>query len=96
MQVNKKLSWIISFALLILVIMAASASAETLSLWYGDIKKGDITARTNSLKGKDVAIEEVISALGLARTGNLQGIVVVIDGKKMEFWNNSSVVRVNG
>lgn len=96
LQVNKKLSWIISFALLILVIMAASASAETLSLWYGDIKKGDITARTNSLKGKDVAIEEVISALGLARTGNLQGIVVVIDGKKMEFWNNSSVVRVNG
>ena len=76
--------------------MAASASAETLSLWYGDIKKGDISARTNSLKGKDVAIEEVISALGLARTGNLQGIVVVIDGKKMEFWNNSSVVRVNG
>ncbi|MGE4446376.1 MAG: N-acetylmuramoyl-L-alanine amidase, partial [Synergistaceae bacterium] len=76
--------------------MAASASAETLSLWYGDIKKGDISARTNSLKGKDVAIEEVISALGLARTGNLQGIVVVMDGKKMEFWNNSSVVRVDG
>lgn len=76
--------------------MAASAYAETLSLWYGDIKKGDISARTNSLKGKDVAVEEVISALGLSRTGNLQGIVVVIDGKKMEFWNNSSVVRVDG
>lgn len=76
--------------------MAASAYAETLSLWYGDIKKGDISARANSLKGKDVAVEEVISALGLSRTGNLQGIVVVIDGKKMEFWNNSSVVRVDG
>ena len=96
LQVNRKISGIVCFALLIWVIMAASASAETLSLWYGDIKKGDISARTNSLKGKDVAIEEVISALGLARTGNLQGIVVVIDGKKMEFWNNSSVVRVNG
>ena len=96
LQVNRKISGILCFALLIWVIMAASASAETLSLWYGDIKKGDISARTNSLKGKDVAIEEVISALGLARTGNLQGIVVVIDGKKMEFWNNSSVVRVNG
>ena len=96
LQVNRKISGIVCFALLIWVIMAVSASAETLSLWYGDIKKGDISARTNSLKGKDVAIEEVISALGLARTGNLQGIVVVIDGKKMEFWNNSSVVRVNG
>lgn len=96
LQVNKKLSRILSFALLLVVIMAASAYAETLSLWYGDIKKGDISARTNSLKGKDVAVEEVISALGLSRTGNLQGIVVVIDGKKMEFWNNSSVVRVDG
>ena len=93
---NKKLSGILSLALLLVVIMAASAYAETLSLWYGDIKKGDISARTNSLKGKDVAVEEVISALGLSRTGNLQGIVVVIDGKKMEFWNNSSVVRVDG
>ena len=96
LQVNKKLSGILSLALLLVVIMAASAYAETLSLWYGDIKKGDISARTNSLKGKDVAVEEVISALGLSRTGNLQGIVVVIDGKKMEFWNNSSVVRVDG
>ena len=96
LQVNKKLSRILSFALLLVVITAASACAETLSLWYGDIKKGDISARANSLKGKDVAVEEVISALGLSRTGNLQGIVVVIDGKKMEFWNNSSVVRVDG
>lgn len=79
-----------------MVITALSASAETLSLWYGDIKKGDISVRTNALKGRDVAIEEVITALGLARTGNLQGVVVVIDGKKLEFWNNSSVVRLNG
>lgn len=76
--------------------MGTAASAETLSLWYGDIKKGDISARTNQLKGRDVAVEEVISSLGLSRTGNLQGLVVTIDGKKMEFWNNSSVVRVNG
>ena len=86
----------LSFALLFIFITALSASAETLSLWYGDIKKGDIAVRTNALKGKDVAIEEVITALGLARTGNLQGVVVVIDGKKLEFWNNSSVVRLNG
>lgn len=86
----------LAIALFIAAMAAGAACAENLSLWYGDIKKGDISARTNALKGKDVAIEEVISALGLARSGNLQGIVVVIDGKKMEFWNNSSVVRVNG
>lgn len=96
MQVNKKALRMLYFALLFIFITALSASAETLSLWYGDIKKGDISVRTNGLKGKDVAIEEVITALGLARTGNLQGVVVVIDGKKLEFWNNSSVVRLNG
>lgn len=96
LRVNKKISAILAIALFIAALAAGAACAESLSLWYGDIKKGDISARTNSLKGKDVAIEEVISALGLVRSGNLQGIVVVIDGKKMEFWNNSSVVRVNG
>lgn len=92
---NKKIIRALSIVLLLLL-MGTAASAETLSLWYGDIKKGDISARTNQLKGRDVAVEEVISSLGLSRTGNLQGIVVTIDGKKMEFWNNSSVVRVNG
>lgn len=96
LRVNKKISTMLAIALFIAAMAAGAACAENLSLWYGDIKKGDISARTNALKGKDVAIEEVISALGLARSGNLQGIVVVIDGKKMEFWNNSSVVRVNG
>ncbi len=93
---SKRISGILAIALLIAVIAAGSAYADTLSLWYRDIRKGDISARDNSLKSKDVAVEEIISALGLARTGNLQGIVVVISGKKMEFWNNSSVVRVNG
>lgn len=95
LQVNKKIIRALSIVLLLLL-MGTAASAETLSLWYGDIKKGDISVRTNQLKGRDVAVEEVISSLGLSRTGNLQGIVVTIDGKKMEFWNNSSVVRVNG
>lgn len=96
LQVNKKIIRALSIVLLLLLLMGTAASAETLSLWYGDIKKGDISARTNQLKGRDVAVEEVISSLGLSRTGNLQGLVVTIDGKKMEFWNNSSVVRVNG
>ncbi len=96
LQVNKKLSGIMAIVFVLLLLVSTTASAETLSLWYGEIKKGDISARQNSLKGMDVAIEEIISSLGLARTGNLQGIIVVLDNKKMEFWNNSSVVRVSG
>lgn len=96
MRENRTIAPIIALAFFLVMLLAVSASADTLSLWYGDIRKGNISARSNALKGKDVAVEEVISALGLARTGNLQGIVVVIDGKKMEFWNNSGVVRVDG
>jgi len=97
LRVNrKKISVISLFALIALFFIADASSAETLSLWYGEIKKGDISARVNPIKGTDVAIEEIISSLGFARTGNMQGIVVVFDNKKLEFWNNSSVVRVSG
>lgn len=96
LQANKRIALILTIVSLLLLLISTAASAETLSLWYGEIKKGEISARKNSLKGMDVAVEEVIASLGLARSGNLQGILVVFDGKKMEFWNNSSVVRVNG
>lgn len=95
-QGNKKIIKILLLVSAALFLTVSAAFADTLALMYGDVKKGDISARKNSLKGTDVAIEEVVSSLGLARTGNLQGIVVVLDGKKMEFWSNSSVVRVAG
>jgi len=96
LRVNKKIVKALFAALVISLLFAAAAFADVLSLWNGDIKKGDITSRKNEHGGTDVAIEEVISALGLARSSVQQGIVVVYDGKKMEFWNNSCVVRVNG
>lgn len=95
-QANKKKAAVLIIALIVVAAFASLAFADTLSLWYGETKKGDIASRKNSLGGTDVAIEEVISSLGLARTANLQAIVVLLDGKKMEFWNASSVVRVNG
>ncbi len=79
-----------------MVMLASASSADTLSLWYGEMKKGDVTSRNNSSGGVDVAVEEVISSLGFARTSNPQAIVVLFDGKKMEFWSASSAVRVNG
>ena len=96
LQANKKRVGILILAFMLVFTFASLAFADTLSLWYGETKKGDISSRKNSLGGTDVAIEEVISSLGLARTANLQAIVVLLDGKKMEFWNASSVVRVNG
>ncbi|MDO5562877.1 MAG: N-acetylmuramoyl-L-alanine amidase [Synergistaceae bacterium] len=95
MQGNKK--WIcLMLAAAAIMIFAAVAIADTLPLYYGEVKKGDVTSRKNPSGGTDVAIEEVISSLGLARTGNQQAIVVMLDGKKMEFWSGSSAVRSAG
>lgn len=96
LQADKKILKVLLFAVAVLFVMTAAASAESLSLWYGDIKKGDIASRKNEHGGTDVAVEEVVSALGLARSSVREGIVVVYGGKKMEFWNNSGIVRVNG
>ena len=79
-----------------LLLFVTAACADTMPLYYGEIKKGDISSRKNQLGGTDVAIEEVVSALGLARTGSQQAIVVMLDGKKMEFWSGSSAVRSAG
>lgn len=99
MPVNKKITKIIILSLLsftLISFFASFAFADTLPLFAGDIKKGDVACRKNSVGGVDVAAEEVMSALGLSRSANLQGLVVVMDGKKMEFWNGSAVVRASG
>ncbi|MEG1642151.1 MAG: N-acetylmuramoyl-L-alanine amidase [Synergistaceae bacterium] len=86
----------ILLVLTLLIITASVAQAQTTPLFYGEVPKGDITSRKNSLGTTDIAIEEVMNALGLVRTGNLQGIVITLGDKKMEFWNGSSVVRSAG
>lgn len=96
LQANKKLFRLIVFSLFILIVSTVSASAETKQLYHGDLKKGDISSRKNAHGGTDVAIEEVMSALGLARSANPQAIVVLFDGKKMEFWSGATVVRSAG
>ncbi len=96
LRANKKLLKLAIFSLLILTLTVVSAFAETTQLYYGEIKKGDITSRKNSYGGTDVAIEEVMTSLGLARSSNPQAIVVVFAGKKMEFWSGATVVRSSG
>ncbi|MDL2298617.1 N-acetylmuramoyl-L-alanine amidase [Synergistaceae bacterium OttesenSCG-928-D05] len=95
LQVSKKIigCWLV--LLLFLAVTASAASADTMALWYGDIKKGDVTIRKNSMGGFDAAAEEVVSALGLVPSAVQNGLVVVMSGNKIEFWNNASVIRVS-
>ena len=95
-RVNKKKITVLLLAFFTVAMIASASFADTLSLWYGEMKKGDVASRANASGGVDVAVEEVISSLGFARTSNTQAIIVLFDGKKMEFWNASSAVRVNG
>ena len=95
-QGNKRITLLKLAALVAIFLTASCAFADSAPLFYGAVKKGDITVRQNERGGTDMAVEEAVKALGYARTSNMQGIIVTMSGKKMEFWNNSAVVRVNG
>ena len=96
LQVNNKLCRIILTALAAVLLLSCCALADATSIYYGEVKKGEVQTRQSAHSGTEMAIEEAITALGFARSSNTQGVVVTFSGKKMEFWNNSPVVRVNG
>lgn len=93
MLVNKKISRILSAGFMVLLLMSSSALADTVTLWYGDVNKGEVSARKNSLGGYDVAVEEVVRELGLVRGAAQQGVVVSMGGYTIEFWNGASIIR---
>lgn len=93
LQVNNKILRIIAMVFLMALAISRPASAETLTLWYGDINKGEVSSRKNSLGGEDVAVEEVVKELGMLRSANQQGVVVTMSGFSIEFWNGASVIR---
>ncbi len=97
LQVNKKIFTRLITALLSLFILSASCAfaAESLSFWNGDVKKGDVTMRRNGTM-QEVAVDEVISSLGFIPKSDASSIIVVLEGKKIEFWNASNVVRAAG
>ena len=96
MQATKKIFILFFISLLIISATVLSSHAETKQLYHGELKKGDITVRKNEHGGYDASIEQVMRALGMARTSNPQAIVVLFDGKKMEFWSGATVVRSAG
>lgn len=93
MLVNKKISTILSAGFMALLLMSQAAFADTATLWYGSVNKGEVSARKNSVGGYDVAAEEVVRELGLVRNATQQGVVVSMSGCTIEFWNGASVIR---
>ena len=96
LRVNKQIIKTAAISMLLVLIMSVSAFADTAEMWYGEIKKGDIASRTSAAGTLEIAADEAVTALGLARVPDLQGVIVTYDGKKLEFWSGSSVVRVSG
>jgi hypothetical protein len=100
---RSKITAVILAAMVSLIIAAAALAADSapdpnkLTLSYGDQKKGEVAMRVNASGGTDAAVEEVTQMLGFGSPrGGLQGITVTYKRKKLEMWNNSNVVRVNG
>ena len=78
-----------------LLVLCGSASADTLSLWNGEIKKGDVSSRAAGA-AKEIAVDELGSALGIVPKSDPASYILVLDGKKIEFWNASNVIRAAG
>lgn len=93
-RVNKeRMMKIVAAVFLMALLITSVASAATLTLWCGNVNKGEITSRNNSSGGSDVAVEEVVKELGLIRNSNQRGVVVSMSGYTIEFWSEASVIR---
>lgn len=92
---NKRIITAFALAAALLFAAAPSFAAEKAELWNGGIKKGDISVRMNG-SIREAAIDEVVSALGFAPKKDQSSLIVTLDGKKIEFWNASNIVRAAG
>ena len=95
-SLGNKTKRIILFALSALLLCALPAfAAEKIELWNGDIRKGSVSVRMNGTL-REMAVDEVVSALGFAPKNDGTSLVVTMGGKKIEFWNGSNIVRAAG
>ncbi len=94
--INKAARLAVLLLALCAVFVASSAcAADTLSLWNGEVKKGDILVRKNGAV-QQTAFDQVASALGLLSKEAPGTFAITLDGKKIEIWNASNVVRASG
>ena len=95
-SLGNKTRYIILAALSALLLCALPAfAAEKIELWNGDIRKGSVSVRMNGTL-REMAVDEVVSALGFAPKNDGTSLVVTMGGKKIEFWNGSNIVRAAG
>lgn len=95
-SLGNKTRYIILAALSALLFCALPAfAAEKIELWNGDIRKGSVSVRMNGTL-REIAVDEVVSALGFAPKNDGTSLVVTMGGKKIEFWNGSNIVRAAG
>ena len=82
-------------ALLCLWAAGVAAGQDTWILWSGSVRKGEVPVRREA--GQTLAAADVmVSSLGLAPRGRNDALVVAFEGKKLEFWVDSPVARLNG
>lgn len=80
-------------AILVLIFCCATAQADVLTV--DGVRKGDIAVMKRD--GVEyAALDDILSALGLANTPATGGLVATFSGKKIEFWSGASAARVNG
>ena len=95
-SLGNKTKRIILLTLSALLLCALPAfAAEKIELWNGDIRKGSVSVRMNGTL-REMAVDEVVSALGFAPKNDGTSLVVTMGGKKIEFWNGSNIVRAAG
>lgn len=95
-SLGNKTKRIILLALSALLLCALPAfAAEKIELWNGDIRKGSVSVRMDGTL-REMAVDEVVSALGFAPKNDGTSLVVTMGGKKIEFWNGSNIVRAAG
>lgn len=81
--------------MLCLCCAGTASAADTLALWNGGVKKGEITVRMNGAV-REAAVDQVGTALGIVPKTDAGSIILVAGGKKIEFWNASTVIRSAG
>lgn len=92
---NKTKSIILLVLSTLLLCALPAFAAETIELWNGDIRKGSVSVRMNGTL-REMAVDEVVSALGFAPKNDGTSLIVTMGGKKIEFWNGSNIVRAAG
>ncbi len=92
---NKTKSIILLVLSALLLCALPAFAAEKIELWNGDIRKGSVSVRMNGTL-REMAVDEVVSALGFAPKNDGTSLVVTMSGKKIEFWNGSNIVRAAG